>query len=997
MEFYSKSIEQVSTCFSAILDFLSVKRIAILACCPFLMGGAIASESEATETSETETSEILFIRHVEPIFREKCLGCHGAEGREVEGSFQVNSLGSLKLGGDSGVPSIRVGDPMSSPLYLAVLRNNADWSAMPPKNAERLTDAQVEKVSEWIQSGAVWPDADRIKSLELRYADRWTVEDGVQVTTSGGLDDAWTNRRYAVDGLWAYQPVVDPFMLSDTADQLSSPASDAGLSHPIRNPIDILLEQSRPNGLEIAKRADRRTLIRRASFDLTGLPPDPKAVEEFCKDPRTDREAFASVIDGLLQSPHYGERMAQHWLDVVRYADSSGFANDFQRGNAWRYRDYVVRAFNHDKPYDQFVREQIAGDEFVGDDSVEVEKSESLVATGFLRMGPWELTGMEVAKVARQRFLDDVTNSVGEVFLGHSLQCARCHDHKFDPIPTRDYYSIQAVFATTQLTERKMAFLENENLNNFEEQVYLHRREAEHQERLKQLDQVLLDNAGVWFTEHGLGSDGARALWDQEVERLIAEKGLGGVFGAVRQAMRKAEIEESLYPPKSVGLSPEQFGLERVARKGIQRLQWEFDRYNPFALSVYSGVTPRLSGIYAPFRIPENHLKNGDLEQSAILTGGDPFSVGAAVKPGILSVLREQVDAEVPVSIEGRRASFAEWVADASNPLTTRVIVNRIWMWHFGRALAGNPNNFGSSGKRPTHPKLLDWLASTFVRQGWSIKSMHRQIMLSDAYARRSEHPNVGNLERFDPKAETYAVFQPRRLTAEEMRDAMLSVSGELNPEIGGIPCRPEINAEVALQPRQVMGAFAAAWTPHPLPAQRHRRSVYILKLRGLLDPMLEVFNVPSPDFSCEQRDASTITPQAFALFNGKSSHARALGLASRVLEESDSDIDAVKMCFDLCFARRPSGDEVDEILKHWAEIEQGLSVEAPKSELPPLEVVRVAVEENTGEKFSFTERLYSNEDFVPDLLPSQVDRHVRAFADVCLVLLNSNEFAYVY
>ena len=336
-------------------------------------------------------------------------------------------------------------------------------------------------------------------------------------------------------------------------------------------------------------------------------------------------------------------------------------------------------------------------------------------------------------------------------------------------------------------------------------------------------------------------------------------------------------------------------------------------------------------------------------------------------------------------------------VANAKNPLTTRTIVNRLWLWHFGESIAGNPNNFGSTGKPPSHPQLLDWLASTFVADGWSMKAMHRRIMTSDAYCRSAQHPDLDRLRELDPQGVSYAAFQPRRLTAEELRDSMLAVSGELNTTLGGIPCRPEINQEVALQPRQVMGTFAAAWTPNPLPKQRNRRSIYVLRLRGLIDPMLEVFNSPAPDFSCEKRDASTVTPQVFNLFNGRSTHSRALSLAARVLKETDSDRDAIERCFQLVLSRKPSPEELDEFLTHWRRIEELLPEEPPARISPPLEVIREAVEENTGELFTFAERLFANTDFVPDLQPADVDCHTRALSDLCLVILNSNEFVYVY
>ncbi|KLU06738.1 hypothetical protein RISK_001222 [Rhodopirellula islandica] len=921
------------------------------------LGGQLFADDIA-ESSRVSESEALFVRRVAPLLREKCLGCHGQDPDLIEGSLDLGSLAGLADGGDSGEAAVVPGEPEHSPLYLASTRTSGDWSEMPPKEAEQLSEQQLEWLRDWIASGAVWPDEDRVAEIQAAYESEWSAEDGITVATSGGLDEHWTNRKYDPTGLWAYQPVQKPALKTD------------------RNPIDVLIEDGLADGTDVAPRADRRTLIRRATYDLIGLPPTPSEVERFLQDPADDRVAFEKLVERLLQSAHYGERMAQHWLDVVRYADSSGFANDFERGNAWRYRDYVIRSFNEDKPYDQFIREQIAGDE------IDPNDPECLIATGFLRMGPWELTSMEVAKVARQRFLDDVTNSVGETFLGHSLQCARCHDHKFDPIPTRDYYSVQAVFATTQLAERKADFLDGENRAGFDEKRYLDRSRQIHERTLEEIEQVLLDNSQIWFQENGKDP----AAWNKELKRLRSEGKSKSLFTSARNAMRAAGVPESDYPPKLVGFTPEQFGKERVARKGLQRLRWEQDRYQPYALAVYSGRTVSRTSVMSPIRMPKDRWTKGELESSVILTGGDPFSAGEAVSPGVLSVIENQVPADIPVAIEGRRAAFANWVAAPGNPLTSRVIVNRLWQWHFGDAIAGNANNFGATGKPPTHPELLDWLAATLVEENGSIKAMHRRIMNSDVYCRSSSNEST----------QLYQGFKPRRLSAEELRDSMLAVTGELNPVLGGIPCRPEINQEVALQPRQVMGTFAAAWVPNPKPEDRHRRSIYVLKLRGLIDPFLEVFNVPSPDFSCERRSASTVTPQVFSLFNGQSTHSRALALADRARRETESDEDAITQCFELVLSRSPSSEEMIEMLAHWSRVQEILPASPPDRSRPPLEVVRKAVEENTGEKFEFVERLHANVDFQPDLQPADVDRRTWALADVCLVLLNCNEFVYV-
>jgi len=955
---------------------------------PVLFLACIAGSADAaTPGLEAET---LFIRRVAPLFNEKCLACHGNDEKKIKGGFDMRTMAGLLKGGESGKPSIAPGRPEQSPLYIAVTRKDEDMK-MPPKEADKLAAEQVGWIKQWIAGGAPWPDAARVAEITRANSNKWSAEDGVVVKTAGGLSPEWTGRKYKQDGLWAYQPVKKPV----------PPVVKT------QNPIDAFLAARMPAGLQPAPRADRTTLMRRATFDLTGLPPKPDEIDAFVADKDSDEKAFAKVVERLLASPHYGERMAQHWLDVVRYADSSGFANDYERGNAWRYRDYVVRAFNSDKPYDQFVREQIAGDE------LDPASPEKLIATGFLRMGPWELTGMEVAKIARQRFLDDVANSVGETFFAHSLQCARCHDHKFDPVPTRDYYSLQAVFATTQLSERPAAFLKEENAAGFEERRFLEARRGEYLAMLKQLDAKLVKNAERWFAEKNIDPAKWNAAIAQARDQAGADRGgrrreFGGVFDFARAAMVKQGEAEDRYPPKLVGFTPQDFGNERVARKGLERLKWELDRYEPFALSVYNGRTPDVKAVLAPVRMPASRMTDGELEETCVLIGGDPFSSGQKVKPGVLSVIGAVQKTPIPDAIEGRRKAFADWVASPENPLATRAIANRVWLWHFGQPIAGNPNNFGSTGKKPTHPELLDWLAATFVEQGWSFKAMHRLIMSSEAY-RRSSVFSVQNSVASGAGAATkpalkteslnteYLAFKPRRLSAEELRDSMLAATGELNPTLGGIPNRPEINLEAALQPRMVMGTFANAWVPNPKPEQRHRRSIYALKIRGLRDPFMEVFNEPAPDFSCENREASTVTPQVFSLFNGRASYDRALALANRAVKETKSDDAALTLCFQLACGRRPGPDELAITLAHWRAMEtkqKSVKLESPR---PPLEVKREAVEENTGEKFTFNEKLEAYAEFVPDLQPSAVDARTRALADVCLALFNSNEFAYVY
>ncbi len=902
-----------------------------------LTGSVIAAEKEA----EPDAGEKLFALQVKPLLTEKCLACHGKDPDKIKGDFDLSTLESLKKGGETfGHEVLIPGDAAASILYTTVTREEEDYE-MPPKEAEKLTQEETWLIRDWIDSGAPWPDEDRIAWIQENFAE------GVIVKTSGGLADEWTYRRYQPENLWAYQPVTKP----ETGERVD-------------DFIDAKLTTAR---LEPAPAADRRTLIRRVTLDLLGLPPSPEEVKAFVNDPRPDEEAFASLVDQLLASPHYGEQWGRHWLDVVRYADSSGFANDYERPNAWRYRDYVIRSFNDDKPYDQFIREQIAGDEIDRDDP------EMLIAAGFLRMGPWEHTGMSVAKVTRQQFLDDITDSVGQVFLAHALQCARCHDHKFDPVPTRDYYSLQACFATTQFADVKTEWVPGENLDGMEEDKHYHTLASrQNQATLAKLAEIEAANDLAFFQERGLPYKN-------------------------RQEAKKAGAPKEDIPSGNNFTNPDEFGQERIARKWNTRFDWEFDRYKPVAFTVYNGKT-RNPKMYSPQRMPEDPMGEGELERTAILTGGDPFSPGQKVSPGPLSAVPGALDVKFPKTVNGRRTALADWIADPDNSLTARVMVNRVWTWHLGQGIAGNPNNFGATGKKPTHPELLDWLATEFIESGWSVKHLHRLILNSDAWRRSSEHPDHDKLREKDPNHQLYATFIPRRLEAEEIRDLMLACSGELNPELGGIPIRPDINLEAALQPRMIMGTFAPSYQPNPEPERRNRRSIYAHKIRGLRDPFMETFNQPGPDKSCELRDMSNVTPQVFMLFNSQESYDRSLALANRLVAETSGDDEAaIQMAFQTVYGRPAEPEELDATLSHWRALTEQQKTASPKPLELPVTVERRANEENTGKVFSFTEKLFALEDYVPDLQGCEVDARTRALADVCLVLFNSNEFIYVY
>jgi hypothetical protein len=850
---------------------------------------ASAAEPASVEAAgpADDAAARLFAR-VQPLLKTRCLACHG-DGMKLEAELDLRTREGMLRGGQSQEAAIVPGQPARSLLVTAIAWIDKSLQ-MPPKENDRLSADEIEVFRQWVAAGAPWPNAP------VAGGDTWSGEgpaDGVRVATSGGREPGWTHRRYAAGDIWANRPIGRPPI----------PAGDP-MTHPLDAFLDAALAATK---IEPAPPADKRTLVRRAAFDLTGLPPSPAEIESFLAD--NSPRAWESLVDRLLASPRYGEQAARHWLDVVRYADTSGFSNDYERPNAWRYRDYVVRSFNSDKPYDRFVLEQIAGDELDPNDG------EAMLATGYLRMGPWEHTGMSVAAVTRQQFLDDVTNSMGVTFLAQGLRCAKCHDHKFDPVPTQDYYRVLAVFAGTQFADRKVPFLPEENAASFE--------------RFK--------------------VDATRQLKELSLRALPGSNG-GDSFG-------------------------------RINNKRQEYFKRAMNRYEPVAFSVEEGSSPAVH----------------------ILTGGALETPGERVTPGILTAVHGvggTLEAGaldiIPRGSQGGRLALARWIASPKNPLTARVLVNRVWQQHFGTGLVATPNNFGKMGARPSHAELLDWLAGWFIDEGWSIKRLHQLIMTSQAYQRSGAHPRPELLAREDASNRLLAHYPPRRLAAEEIRDAMLAISGELNLEMGGPGVFPDVHDEVALQPRHIMGGIAPAYSPSPLPADRHRRTLYAYRYRGLDDPLLEVLNKPGSDASCERRDETTVAPQAFALFNGRFSHGRALAMAQRLATASPDRTRQVARAFALVYGRPPSEAEMELCTEHVERMTEHHRRHEPVVVVRPEKVIRQMIAEQTGELFSWEEQL-DTAAYVPDLAPSDVDPATRGLAELCLVLLNSNEFVYVY
>ncbi len=921
---------------------------------------------------------------VKAILSAKCLACHGTDPKELKGDYDLRTREAAIKGGETGEAAIVPGNPDGSPLYRAVTWEDGAFQ-MPPKENDRLTAAQVALIRRWIEAGAKWEESVATAVTPAKPTEAWSSgPDGIRIATSGGRSPDWDNRTYEPDAVWAYQPIRNPLVPT-----LTRRASEG---EPSPHPIDaFLLEALRQKGItDFAPRADDTTLIRRLTFDLTGLPPTPGEIgdlnrplspsplvsaseggdRETRKPGDKENEEYHTRVRLLLASSRYGEQQARHWLDVVRYADTSGFSNDFERPNSWRYRDYVIRSFNADKPFDRFILEQVAGDELDASDP------ELQIAAGFLRMGPWEHTGMTVAAITRQQYLDDVTNHVGVSLLGQGLRCAACHDHKFDPLPTRDYYRVQAVFSPVQFVERPLAFLPHENIAGFDSaKSIVEQRIAQVQASQAALRKKNQEASAAFLAEKGVKS----------LDELPADQ-------------RPTQQE---WNSGTFGLSKQDLSIRKVNTKSLDYLQRELKRFEPFALSVYSGPANGYTTVKPLYELPRQ--RTGTIPIVHILPGGSIETPADEVTPGVLSAMFASNDQlartewnSVPGQTAGRRLALARWIASKDNTLTARVIVNRVWQQHFGKGLVATPNNFGKMGARPTNPELLDWLATWFIDNGWSLKKLHELIVTSAAYQQASERPDIDDLRQKDSKNDLLAYFPPRRLAAEEMRDAMLAASGELNLEMGGPGVFPEMNWEVALQPRHIMGSVAPAYIPSRTPAERNRRTIYCFRIRTLADPLLEVLNRPGSETSCERRDETTVTPQVFALFNSEFAANRALAMAAKLTKEQTTDDSRMAAAFNAIYGRSPTAAEREKCLAHLIRMTEQQRAHSPKPTTLPTSIERGMVEEMTGEMVHWTEDLSVMSSYQRDLMPWQVDPPTRALADLCLVLMNSNEFLYV-
>ena len=879
-------------------------RIAARGC---LLAGVWAIAAAAPGLGEVSGAD-LFRDTIQPVLKQQCWGCHG-DGNLFSG-LDLRTRPAAQSGGRRG-PAIVPGDPDRGTLVAAL--EHAGELKMPPGEPARKLPAEIRAAFRaWIAAGAPFP-----------------------ATESAGKWD------YKEEDLWAFRPLTDP-----------GPPDFPGTQ-----PIDaFVLGALEAIGLKPAPQADKRTLLRRLTYDLTGLPPTYEEISAFLSDDSPG--AYAKVVERLLASPRYGERWGRHWLDVTRYADTGGFSNDFERPTAWRYRDYVIRSFNADKPYDRFIREQVAGDELFPDDP------EAILATGFLRTGPWEHTGMSVAAVTRQQFLDDVTHHVGTTFLGVTLACASCHDHKFDPIPTRDYYAMQAVFATTAFAQRPLPFQRAEATAGFEDgRAYFDAKLA----NLGRLIESLHGPARIRMAE-AMGAAAAAKATSSELQRWM-----DGKDAETLKLYRKHQ------------------SLHKVSRS----------RYEPIATAVSSGLVEEWNDLPGS---AATYLKKADYEQAEthVLVGGDLAAPGEEVAPAALQAVARYSGLpppRIPATLAGRRSALAEWIADPRNPLPARVMANRIWLYHFGNGLAANANNFGKMGQKPTHPALLDWLARRFIESGWSVKALHRTILLSETYRRSSAHPDAEQAarhKRADPDNIYWARFPPRRLAAEELRDSILAVAGELSPAAGGPGSYPQINRRAASQPRHAMGTLQPTYEASPQRSQRNRRSVYSFQQRSLIDPLIETFDGANPDLSCERRESSTVPTQAFVLMNSELSHELALSAALRLEAEAETPGAAIRKAFELAYGRAPTREEFQAAQAHHRRLRARHEAKPAPPRTDPEPVLATISSELTGEHFQVLQPRDSVE-YEHNPHPSEAGPATRALADLALVLFNSNEFAYVY
>ena len=828
------------------------------------LGSSLQAQSQESLSSEAVT----FTDHIRPIMERSCWNCHGEAAQLSQ--LDLSTRESALEGGKRG-PAIVPGQAEESRLYQVV---SGLAPPMMPLSGDPLTDAELAAVRTWIEDGAHW-DTEGVTAADAALSALENTE-----LPAGGRD------------YWAFKlPQKTAVPMSDRFD----------------HPVARFLDQSRSNaGVTAAPRADQLTLLRRASIDLTGLPPTPAEIDAFLAD--TKRGAWERLIDRLLASPHYGERWGRHWLDVARYADSTGFEQDYVRANAWRYRDYVITAFNQDKPYNQFLREQIAGDEL--DHTTDATR----IATGFLRAGPRVQFREKDNPERRYDYLDDVLATIGRGVLGMTVHCARCHDHKFDPILQKDYYSMQAsIFG---YVETEWPLLDPAGADEYREQhaaIDLSQQpiraaiaaiEAPYRAELRK-EQVAEFPDNV-----------QRAVRTPEAERTQGDQLLAAQVLSITIPVEKvvaALSSEDATKHLELAAQIETLDTERP-KAAIAEIVTDGDyRYSPDGPGdevigcPECRIQPDEPGSFLheegmpPYEVPPNYF----------LIRGDPQSPGSKMTPGFLTVATY---GDPPTTISrldgrtsGRRLALAEWIASRDNPLTARVIVNRIWHHHFGRGIVGTLDNLGKMGSTPTHRELLDWLAVEFMDRGWSIKEMHRLLMTSAAYQQlTASDPSEANREA-DPENHFLWHYRPQRLEAEIVRDSIMTVSGWIDLTVGGPSIFPYV-------PDQILAASKQGfWDNQPDGPEVWRRSVYVYRRRSLGFPFFDTFDLPDQNQTAAARNVSTVPTQALTLMNNEFVLNQAQLFADRLTTIAPNELDRqIELAYRIALTRSPSADEAE-------------------------------------------------------------------------------------
>jgi hypothetical protein len=885
-------------------------------------------------TTSALAAPIDFVRDVRPIFQKHCYDCHGE--KKQKSGLRLDIKSEAFKGGDNHAPDIIAKSAKDSPLIHFITTDDED-ELMPPKG--KLSSSEIETLTAWINEGAVWPDGVDLAKLEDRR-------------------DHWSFKPLRSEGQRAKGGEIDAF-------------------------IDAKLKE---NGLAKSPPANPVSWLRRVTFDLTGLPPTPEEVAAFIadlSDSSDQSDAYAAVAERLLASPRYGERWAQHWLDVVRYADTHGFEVNTERPNAWPYRDYVINAFNNDTPYDRFIKEQLVGDA-MGQDA----------ATGFLVTASVLLPGQigkddQSKRLARQDSIDEIVVNIGQTFLGLSIGCARCHDHKFDPVTAKDYYAMQAFVAGVEYGDRDLRTPEAEAARA--EAARLKPRLAEIDKELARFVPLVKSGAErpminarenadrfapikakrVRFTIKATNnlepcidelevfntsgenvalatagtqrkSGGDIGVAERHELRFIndgrygngrswmaAEKGKGWVELEFKQ---EQTIERVVWGRDREGKFTDRLAIDYQIESGDSAGQWhtiadasdrqKFDPKNKkLVRPTLSGLSPdetkhakpliqEKANIEAKIKAAENAQKvfAGTFrmpDDIHLLNRGDPEQPKEPVMPAVLSALG---DLKLPKESaeQQRRRVLADWIASPQNPLTARVMVNRIWQGHFGTGLVPTPSDFGHMGMKPSHPELLDWLAAEFIRSGWSVKHMHRLIVLSTVYRQSSDMSDKSDSSDAAAKDADVRLlwrFPSRRLEAESIRDSMLAVSGQLNLKMHG-------RGYNLFDQRGGLSGFDPIETFTP---DNQRRMIYAHKVRREPETVFGAFDCPDAGQSTAIRRASTTPIQALNLFNSLFTLAQAEAFASRVKKEAGDDIaKQIKRAYQLALSRAPTGEELD-------------------------------------------------------------------------------------